>query len=733
MSDLSNFSISLPEQVTFTFTNPGLTFGNPSYLDINVSGGTVLDGSYDAHCIDTDRPLSLGKTYQAKVFSSYETLPPELLGTGNIEQPQNFDLINWIINQNFVGKTAANGQLFTYGDVQRAIWTLIDDINSTSRLGGWNQTRTNQILALAQANGEGFIPTFEYTTIFGENIIGKLGVILAPDGTNDGILNPDAQIIITEVKLSKIGNFVFNDINGDGIQDEGEDKIVGVTVNLLADVDGNGVIENGEVIQSSVTDADGKYHFEVVAGNYKIQFEQPQDFSEISPRLAGIDTTQDSDGLISDVITIKPGEYDPTIDAGFYNNTGIIGDRVWFDNDGDGIQDQGENGINGVLLKLINNDTGETIATDITEGDGEYLFDSLPQGNYTIMVDPSTLPGNLQQTADSDGILDGMSTVNLPAAQSNLNQDFGYQQLGTIGDRVWFDQDRDGVQDEGENGINGVTVKLLDATGNIVATTLTGNNPNSSTLEEGYYAFTNVTPGDYRVMFVQPDGFNEVSPFQAGSNSALDSDANPANGLMSNLFTLAPGEINSTLDAGFYNCGPCVFEISNGFSGTNIKVQISMEEIEGGVKFTVTETDPNLIGDIRGLFFHINDESLLKQLKVNGSDITDYEFKANSVQDLGNGVNMNGDGNIHKYDIGIEFGTQGISQDDIQSTTFIISHKTVELNVEDFLNQEFGVRLTSVGQPNSREQSSKIFGYSPEDCCDSIFSNSLLAMNPIAI
>lgn len=78
---------------------------------------------------------------------------------------------------------------------------------------------------------------------------------------------------------------------------------------------------------------------------------------------------------------------------------------------------------------------------------------------------------------------------------------------------------------------------------------------------------------------------------------------------------------------------------------------------------------------------------------------------------------MNGDGNRHKYDVGVEIGTQGIGKDDIQSTVFIVSNPKYELNVDNFADVEFGVRLTSVGQRGSnRNESSKIFGFSPEDC-----------------
>ena len=57
--------------------------------------------------------------------------------------------------------------------------------------------------------------------------------------------------------------------------------------------------------------------------------------------------------------------------------------------------------------------------------------------------------------------------------------------------KVWLDFDRDGVQDEGEPGIANVTVNLYDASGNLVATTVTDS--------DGGYLFPDLVPGTYTV------------------------------------------------------------------------------------------------------------------------------------------------------------------------------------------------------------------------------------------
>jgi len=84
---------------------------------------------------------------------------------------------------------------------------------------------------------------------------------------------------------------------------------------------------------------------------------------------------------------------------------------------------------------------------------------------------------------------------------------------------------------------------------------------------------------------------------------------------------------------------------------------------------------------------------------VTGPEVTDSKFLANSVRRLGSytWINPHGD-----FDMGIEIGTSGIEEDDIQSTTFVLSHATASLTVEQFEFQDFGVRLSNVGPAGTR-------------------------------
>ena len=111
----------------------------------------------------------------------------------------------------------------------------------------------------------------------------------------------------------------------------------------------------------------------------------------------------------------------------------------------------------------------------------------------------------------------------------------------SIGDKVWEDMNYNGLQDAGEAGIKGVTVKLLNSAGTVVATATTDAN--------GNYLFSNVAPGDYKVQVVTPTGYY-ITKQNQGTNDAVDSDID-ATGKTA-LVTLSAGENERSVDAGLY-------------------------------------------------------------------------------------------------------------------------------------------------------------------------------------
>ncbi len=225
---------------------------------------------------------------------------------------------------------------------------------------------------------------------------------------------------------------------------------------------------------------------------------------------AGVTPTFDFDGVATAnqaTFTLAAGQNRTDVDFG-YRGTGSIGDRLWLDTNGNGIQDAGETGINGATVQLFSGAT--LVATTTSAGDGNYTFSNLAPGTYTVKIVPSTLPAGVVPTFDLDGVATAnQATLTLAAGASRTDVDFGYRGTASVGDRLWNDANGNAVQDAGETGINGVTVQLLDSSNNVIATTTTSG--------DGNYTFANLLGGSYTVRVV-------ASSLPAGLSPTFDLD-----------------------------------------------------------------------------------------------------------------------------------------------------------------------------------------------------------------
>jgi hypothetical protein len=172
------------DEVTIKVTHPGVD----SYFDVEISGGNLLDDTYDSFCIDTDLNINPGREYTAVVYSSYDDHVDDT--TNVVEYHGNLTKVNWIINQYWVGQDCdCADRLFTSGDVQRAIWELIDDTESAAGLGTWSQCCADVIRDDALANGDGFEPACDQL----------LALVLIPVSKTQRII---AQVVTATVELS---------------------------------------------------------------------------------------------------------------------------------------------------------------------------------------------------------------------------------------------------------------------------------------------------------------------------------------------------------------------------------------------------------------------------------------------------------------------------------------------------------------------------------------------------
>jgi large repetitive protein len=331
-----------------------------------------------------------------------------------------------------------------------------------------------------------------------------------------------------------IGDTVWFDTNGNGIQDPGEPGLAGINILLEGDIDGDGMADDSLL---TVTDGDGRYSFDQLpAGSYTV--------TVITATLsAGIAPTFDLDGLASPhTTTVDLGENSANLTADFgYTGTSAIGDTVWFDFNGDGINNPGEVGIPGVQVTLVGDidldGTPDTIST-LTDSNGRYLFERLPAGDYEITVNPATLPGGIRQTYDPDGVADNGAIIQLPPDTVDLTYDFGYTGTGSVGDTIWNDRDRDGIQDPGEPGIGGVGVSIgIDLNGDRVPDFTTSTTTDAG----GQYIFDNLPAGSH-IIRIDP------ATLPPGIRPSFDPD-----GVLDGTFTvrLGPGENTRDVDFGY--------------------------------------------------------------------------------------------------------------------------------------------------------------------------------------
>ncbi len=197
----------------------------------------------------------------------------------------------------------------------------------------------------------------------------------------------------TLVEPSQISDFVWEDIDGDGIQDAGEPGLAGIQIRL------SGQDFNGFAVDFSTTsDARGAYKFDrLPMGKYVIRF-RLQGFQDylFSPANQGDDDTKDSDMdpvlLLARAEVTAHGVADLDLDAGFIPRASVItvGDMVWYDEDHDGIQDPFEAPVQGVTMQLIRSSDNAVVSTTVSNESGAYAFNDVIPNTYYVRFDQST-------------------------------------------------------------------------------------------------------------------------------------------------------------------------------------------------------------------------------------------------------------------------------------------------------------------------------------------------------
>lgn len=215
----------------------------------------------------------------------------------------------------------------------------------------------------------------------------------------------------------------------------------------------------------------------------------------------------------------------------------------------------------GMVVKLLNADgtavldgNGQPITTT-TDANGNYAFENVPVGDYKVMgVAPDGTEFTIQGAGSSrerDSDVDGTGTsgtISVAAGQTT-DVDLGLKEVkpGSLSGKYFNDANRDGLDNDGANGISGIVVELLDENGVGTGTTVT-------TGTDGSYSFTGLMPGTYGVKFTDPNTGRELTTQNANGNANddIDSDAGDIGGGMSTItgITVTAGADTPDNDAG---------------------------------------------------------------------------------------------------------------------------------------------------------------------------------------
>lgn len=306
---------------------------------------------------------------------------------------------------------------------------------------------------------DGFVPTFDPSGA--ADAFADLTIA-------DGAAIADADFGYTGSGV--IGDTVYLDRDGDGVQDADEPGVGGQRVDLQwAPQFGFPCGCEPEdpvaaVTVSAVTDANGRYRFERLP-DWFYRVTVVGGLAEAAVNTGDPDG-DDPDGAPNESFVElyeDEAEYREDLGQDFgYQGAARVGDAVWLDVNADGVRQSAEPGISGVAvtdrfagLSGVFGGDDDVVTNVVTDATGRYLVERLVAGAHRISL---AMPPAMTVSAAPDGGTDATADVSLAPGAADLGQDFGLAGTGILTGRVFDDADRDGVADGGETGVAGVGV-----------------------------------------------------------------------------------------------------------------------------------------------------------------------------------------------------------------------------------------------------------------------------------
>jgi serine-aspartate repeat-containing protein C/D/E len=292
---------------------------------------------------------------------------------------------------------------------------------------------------------------------------------------------------------------------------------------LLKDVRIDLLDANGNVVATTLTNAAGEYEFTGLRkGIYQVREHQPEDYYDGGERIGSAGGNSYDIGsqysMIVDIVLV-PGMN--AIQYDFCEKIGVmLSGNVYHDRSDDGIFNRDtEEGIAGVVVKLLDENGVDTGLRATTNAQGFYKFNNLQAGKYSVVevhpggwIDGKDTPGNLGGVA-APVPGDVISLVMINWGEMGTEYNFGELKPGSIRGRVFLCIDPNQID---KPPIPGVRVDLLNKDGVVIAHTFTDTN--------GAYRFDDLPPGEYSVVEHQPaEYFDNKSYLGSGGGKLVSS------------------------------------------------------------------------------------------------------------------------------------------------------------------------------------------------------------------
>ncbi|MEG0047936.1 MAG: SdrD B-like domain-containing protein [Clostridia bacterium] len=299
--------------------------------------------------------------------------------------------------------------------------------------------------------------------------------------------------LVGAVVLGDFTGFLFHDINGNGVADEGEERMAGMEITLTPD-------RASAKTTSAVSQATGEFALNGLRpANYTLTMKLPSGYifshdlvaDGMSLDAAQEFTTDCSWRILTNRTEKAIGAVKPASVSGV----------LWLDENKDGTQGNGEMLLSGVTLELVEETSARTVA-HATSNEKGFTFENVRPGNYTVRF---ALPNQTEPAADNrstfapDGGYMADKGIAVAEGQSMTDLATGLVSRTSVGGKVWLDE-------------NGKTTPVAGVTVMLFAGKQTTPLQNTLTAEDGSYRFDGLWPEDYYLQASLPNGLIFVKP-----------------------------------------------------------------------------------------------------------------------------------------------------------------------------------------------------------------------------